>query len=81
MDNLIVFLEGKMLEKECGEVEPIYSSKYSIVPLGNVAPLECKIDLPEVNPFIPDDLTVQPLGASKHPHKLYTSSYIDSFFK
>jgi len=78
---MIIMLEAKALEGECNETEPIYKSKYTIQPYEQVKPISCKVDLPEHNLFIPDDLSLLPLGQSKHPRKLYDSKYIEAFFK
>lgn len=43
--------------------------------------MACKVDLPDHNLFIPDDLSLLPLGQNKHPRKLYESKYIEAFFK
>ena len=44
--NLTVMLEAKSLEPDCSEIEPIYSSKFSISPLSALSPLQCQVDLP-----------------------------------
>jgi insulysin len=81
LDNLVVILESKTLEGDCTEVEPIYKSKYAIQALGDIKSLECKVELPGRNVFIPDDLTVLPLGTQRHPTKLYESPFIEAYFK
>jgi secreted Zn-dependent insulinase-like peptidase len=62
-------------------VEPIYQSRYKTEPLGNVEPKSCAVSLPERNFFIPDDLTVLPLGTQQHPRKIYQSDFVEAFFK
>jgi secreted Zn-dependent insulinase-like peptidase len=80
-ENLIVMVESKTFESECTKVEPIYQSKYMTEPLGDIQPLNCNVALPEHNFFIPNDLTVLPLGTQKHPRKIYQSDFIEAFFK
>jgi insulysin len=75
-DNLIVFAESKTFEPVCTETEPIYQSKYITEPLGEITPLTCNVTLPEHNTFIPDDLSVLPLGKEIHPKKLFESEFI-----
>ncbi len=79
--NLMVFAESKQFEPECTLEEPIYKSKYTIVPLGDLAPLPCNVAFPEHNQFIPEDLSLLPLGTKLFPRKLYESKYIEAFFK
>ena len=79
--NLVATLESKTLEQECTSLEPIYSSKFTIMELGEVTPLPCEVTLPARNPFIPSDLSLRPLGTSKHPRKLYESAFIEAYFK
>lgn len=80
-DNLIIFAESKEFEPDCTIEEPIYKCKYIIVPNEEITPLPCDVSLPEKNQFIPDDLTLKPLGESHFPRKLYESALVEAFFK
>jgi insulysin len=62
-DNLLVMIESKTYEPICTQVEPIYQSKFITEPFGDIQPIPCDVSLPEHNTFIPDDLTVLPLGS------------------
>jgi hypothetical protein len=39
------------------------------------------VTLPAHNPFIPNDLTILPLGQAPYPRKIYNTEYIEAFFK
>lgn len=80
-DNLLTMIESQSFAEECTQVEPIYSSKFVTVPFGDIQPLPCNVALPGHNLFIPDDLSLLPLGAAKLPRKVYESEYIEAFFK
>lgn len=51
------------------------------MPFGDIQPLPCNVALPGHNLFIPDDLSLLPLGTAKLPRKIYESDYIEAFFK
>jgi hypothetical protein len=44
-------------------------------------PKPCDVTLPEHNFFIPEDLSIFPLGQGKHPRKIHQSDFIEAFFK
>lgn len=74
--NLMVIVESKTFESQCIDIEPIYQSKYTVQPLGTIEPKTCNVSLPEHNFFIPDDLSILPLGESKHPRKIHQSEFL-----
>jgi hypothetical protein len=69
--NLIVYVEAKSFEPECTLEEPIYKTKYIVQTLEEITPLACSVALPEHNQFIPDNLSILPLGSQLHPRKVY----------
>jgi len=62
-------------------VEPIYQSKFTTESINSITPRQCPVTLPARNIFIPNDLSILPLGTDVHPRKLFSSEYIEAFFK
>lgn len=64
-------------------MEPIYKTKYTSKELTNIEPLPCNFHLPEKNTFIPQDLTILPLGTAEYPSLLKSeqTQNIEPFYK
>lgn len=82
-DNLIAICQNQKYETECNEVEPIYKTKYASQSLTSTEPVPCSFHLPEKNIFIPQDLTILPLGTAEFPSLLKSeqTANIEPFYK
>lgn len=73
---MFVILISQDFSEQCTSIEPVYKTKFTKEDLEIITPIECEVDLPENNIFIPKDLSVVPLIEEKKPEKLYSSDLI-----